>query len=312
MSLTLAQTQAVADLAEYLAEYLPGKPHPYADQSISFLGVAKRVGVAKYWPTAGSKTPSVRTLLLGTLGENPKRFCTLILEIVRVGIGYRQNKNPISREDIERLDALVRRVGFGIKDLGDPAFLGSLPTEGPRSPARPKPSESPTAGSLAPTILASLKSGFDDLFALAPVVRGFAFEDFLGRMFEAYSLAPRSAFRLTGEQIDGSFDLNGQPYLLEAKWQSKPLGQSDLLVFSGKVAGKAQWSRGVLVSYSGFSSEGLKAFGVGKPTNIVCLDRADLTFVLLGKAPLPDLLRRKVRRAAEENTAFVPAPALFS
>jgi uncharacterized protein YjbI with pentapeptide repeats len=30
---------------------------------------------------------------------------------------------------------------------------------------------------------------------------------------------PRGSFRLIGEQIDGSFHLEGETYLLEAKWQ---------------------------------------------------------------------------------------------
>jgi hypothetical protein len=113
-------------------------------------------------------------------------------------------------------------------------------------------------------------------------------------------------FRLTGEQIDGSFEANGQTYLVEAKWESKRIGQAELLVFSGKISGKAQWARGLFVSFSGFTSEGLEAFARGKPTNLVCMDRFDLYFVLGGVATLADVLSRKQRRAAEENAAFIP------
>lgn len=311
MALTLAQTQAVAALAEHLAGYLPGNPHPFADQSISFAGAAKRVGVLAFWPSSGSKTPSVRVLLERTLAKDPKQFCSLVLSVLQLGIGYRQGKEPITQADVELLDALVRRVGFGIKDLRSPEFFGSLP-KATSAAGSPTTSTSRQADALpSPETLDELRQRFSGLAALAPVVRGFEFEKFLGALFEAYALAPRSSFRIVGEQIDGSFELGGDPYLLEARWQGAKLGQADLLVFSGKVAGKAQWSRGVYVSYSGFSVDGISAFRVGRSTNIVCLDRSDLSFVLQGKAPLPELLRRKVRRAAEDNAAYVPASELF-
>lgn len=307
MPLTLTQTTAVAELAEHLSDYLPGKPHPFADASVSFPGVATRVGVGSKW-TAGSKTAAVRGLLERVLSEDSKRFCTLVLEVVRTSIGYRRAKNPLTRTDIATLDALVQRVGFRIKDLSDPAFLANLPSSS--APAADS-STAVTADAPSSGALATLKAEFVELASIAPVARGFKFESFLAGLFVAYGLAPRSSFRLVGEQIDGSCEIGGQTYLLEAKWQGTPTGQADLLVFSGKVSGKAQWARGLFVSYSGFSTDGLSAFRTGKATNIVCIDRADILFVLAGKAPLPELIRQKVRRAAEANEAFVPAASLF-
>lgn len=98
MPLSLAKTQAVAQLAEHIVDWLPGNPHPYADQSISFAGVAQRCGVGPFWPSGGSKGPSLRSLLERTLDREPKKFCTLVLEVVRVGIGYR-SKKPITRKE---------------------------------------------------------------------------------------------------------------------------------------------------------------------------------------------------------------------
>jgi hypothetical protein len=53
--------------------------------------------------------------------------------------------------------------------------------------------------------------------SLKPDARGRAFESFLNDLFAAYGLSPRNPFRLTGEQIDGSFELGQDTYLLEAK-----------------------------------------------------------------------------------------------
>ena len=40
--------------------------------------------------------------------------------------------------------------------------------------------------------------------------------------------------RTTKSQSDGSFELEGDTYLLEAKWHKDRTGQADLLVFKGK------------------------------------------------------------------------------
>src|SRR5215217_5301486 len=99
-------------------------------------------------------------------------------------------------------------------------------------------------------------------------------------------------YRLVGEQIDGSFVLNNETYLLEAKWQNETTGVSDLHAFHGKLEEKANWTRGLFVSYSGFSTAGLKAFGRGK--RLICLDGADLAEALIRELPLNIVLDRKV------------------
>ena len=45
MSLSLAEAQAVTDLAQFLYNFLPGTP--FGDTSVSFTGVAHAVGLAE-------------------------------------------------------------------------------------------------------------------------------------------------------------------------------------------------------------------------------------------------------------------------
>jgi hypothetical protein len=156
-----------------------------------------------------------------------------------------------------------------------------------------------------------LRDSLMGLQTMHPQQRGFAFERFLNDLFELFQLAPRRSFRLVGEQIDGSFQLGQDVYLVEAKWQNQPTGQSDLLSFSGKVEGKAQWSRGVFISYSGFSQDGLEAFARGKSTRIVCMDGFDLHCALTHGLNLGEVIAAKVRRAGETNDAFVSVRDLF-
>lgn len=148
-----------------------------------------------------------------------------------------------------------------------------------------------------------------ELADITPQSRGFAFERFLKDLFDAFGLSARSSFRLTGEQIDGSFVLNNETYLLEAKWQNAPTGAADLHTFEGKLSQKASWSRGLFLSNSGFSSDGLQAFGKGK--RIVCMDGFDLSEMLRQRLSVVDVLEAKVRRAAETGKPFIPVRELF-
>lgn len=303
MVLTLAKTQAVADLAEFLRDFLPGKPHPFADQSVSFVGSARRLGLEQYWPN-GSKLSSVRSLLASTLDREPKKFCSLVLDVVRRGIGYRQNSQPISREEIATLSELLRKVGFRIRDLDEDAFLAALPS---RREARSAANVRHKPVSVDRRSLVRLGAKLEEIAAMAPTVRGLSFESFLGDLFELFGLAKRSAFRLRGEQIDGSCEVASNTYLVEAKWHSTRIGQNDLLVLSGKVGGKAEWARGLHISFSGYTTDGLSAYGHGKQANLICMDRDCLRVVLRGDIDLGVLIQAKARRAAEENVAFVPA-----
>jgi hypothetical protein len=151
--------------------------------------------------------------------------------------------------------------------------------------------------------LLALKQRLLDLSNLDAQSRGYAFEEWLRDLFNTYRLNAREPFRLRGEQIDGSFVLSGETYLLEAKWQSAPIGVADLHTFEGKLGQKAAWTRGLFVSNSGFTEVGLTAFGRGK--RVICMDGLDLFETLNREIPLTEVLERKVRRAAETGLPMI-------
>ena len=68
---------------------------------------------------------------------------------------------------------------------------------------------------------------------------------------------------MIGEQIDGSFQLAGETYLLEAKWTDLRMGAADLRSFNAKLEDKAAWTRGLFVRNSGFTEDGLEALAEG-------------------------------------------------
>ena len=68
------------------------------------------------------------------------------------------------------------------------------------------------------------------------------------------------SFQLSDETLPPS-RLNGQIFRI---------GAADLRSFNAKLEDKAAWTRGLFVSNSGFTDEGLEAFGRGK--RVVCMD----------------------------------------
>lgn len=181
-------------------------------------------------------------------------------------------------------------------------FGGSLPGKAPATAS--------TSAVASESVLALLKERLIEISKMQPNPRGYAFEAFLKNVFDAYGLAGKAAFRLTGEQIDGSFEFGHETYLLEAKWQNDKTAAKDLRDFQGKVEGKANWARGLFVSNSGFTEEGLQSFGNGKRS--ICMDGLDLYEILNNRRCFVEVLRLKVRAAAETGRPYMSVRDLFS
>jgi hypothetical protein len=154
----------------------------------------------------------------------------------------------------------------------------------------------------SPQAVATLSLQFMALLNAQPHRRGYDFEKFLKELFNAYGMEARNPFRIRGEQIDGSFQLDGATYLLEAKWQNPLTNAADLRAFHGKIEEKAAWSRGLFISYSGFSEDGLFAFGRGK--KVICMDGRDIYEALSRSIPLDRVIIEKARQAASQGPVF--------
>lgn len=138
-------------------------------------------------------------------------------------------------------------------------------------------------------------------FADTPQARGFAFEKFLYNFFNANGLEPRGSFKLVGEQIDGSFLLYNEVYLLEAKWTSRKIDKGDLVIFNEKVSSKSGFTRGLYISFSGYTDEALATFSNGRTINVILMTVQELAIALTRQTNLIDVLKFKVRALAEEG-----------
>lgn len=290
MPLSLKETQILSEFSSFLYGFLPGS---------GFASAAQAVGLSSHWP-GGSKQPAIETLLSRTYDFQKGMFCNLMIELVRRSIAYGNKQgSPLTKENILRFNEFIQGLGFKIPELWDPEFLRLLPSLA-------KEQREVTVEEPSTIQLAALKTSFGVIQKLEVHARGYEFERFLKALFDYYKLDPRASFRIVGEQIDGSFDFENETYLMEAKWEDKLTAEADLLVLHGKTIGKAQWARGLFVSYTGFSQDAIEAFSKGKPTNIVGLTGQDLHFILEGKMSLTNALHAKVRGAAETGRFYIP------
>lgn len=307
MSLTLKESRAITDIAELLYTFLPGSGKPYWKGHVSFKTIAIKVGVETYWQP-GSKRPMIEGLLGNTLEYRRDKFETLITEIVRSGISYRQNsKKPIIRDEIEKLNGLLLDVGFKFPILWDLDFLDSLRVGSERAEEhlekmRLKEKLKADKQSKQSMELIKLK---DEFFSLNAMINrqkaGYALQGVLNKLFTLYGLAPKDSFRVVGEEIDGSFELDHEIYLLEAKWIKEPVQIKDLYVFREKIIGKSAYTRGIMVAINGVSNEAIEAISKGKALQFFVINGHDITMILSGFADLADFLRRRQRLLADKG-----------
>ncbi len=209
----------------------------------------------------------------------------LLLELMR----YMQAKNMIEDKDTELFKKCAE---IGNQLIGKTASVkNTVQNTTQKTPTKPVIDYSKYLNELT-----SLTDFID-----SPQKRGFAFEKYLHSLFENNGLEPRRSFKVVGEQIDGSFLLFNEVYLLEAKWTNKKIDKGDLVTFNEKVSSKSGFTRGLFISFSGYTDEALATFSNGRTVNIVLMTVQELAIALTRQLNFTDVLKRKVRALAEEG-----------
>ena len=307
--LTLKEIQAITELAEELYSFLPASAYPYSKPKVDFGTVAMDVGIGNLWP-GGSKLPAIQTLLEGTLRTRSDRFCPLMIRITEEGLKYRNKKGtPITQEDMNHLNQLIVGVGFKIPELVDPNFISSLPKSKPKSTEIIKKEQA--SSKVSPERIESIKQRFLQMEKLNPQERGYEFEKLLYDLFDVYGFNPRPSFKNTGEQIDGSIEFEHQFYLIEAKWQTNPILEKDLLTLHGRASGHSRIGRGIFITRGNFSPDGVYAFQRLQPTSIIGFDGQDLYIIFEKRLPLADVICLKVRKLVESGEFHYPVLKLI-
>lgn len=311
------ETVAITDLADTLYELLPGDGNSLWKSHVSYRSLAESYGVGHLWQ-AGSKRPMLVRLIRGILTHERAKFPTFMVAVVNEGIVYRAKKGaPLTADELDRINASLISLNFKIQELLDPALRERLSTtpEAKMQRAREAAAAHSPPNNSAHDVRAKLLALLQEQFlllsqALDRNAAGLSLEQLLNQLFQLEGLAPRDPFRIRGEQIDGSFELDHDIYLVEAKWEKQPLPEAPLLVFRGKVEGKSSMTRGVFFAINGITQEARDAITRGKQPNFFVVDGTDLFRVLSNCIALSDLLRAKRRALAEEGIVYLPVSQL--
>lgn len=146
--------------------------------------------------------------------------------------------------------------------------------------------------------------------SLEPRKRGYALEELLRDLFDAFELDPKASFKVVGEQIDGGFTLDTQHYIIEAKWEASPADRADLDVLAAKVERRADNTLGLFVAYAGFQPTA--QLHSARRSTLMLVDGADLYAVLEGRIDLRELLRRNCRHASMTGAIMFSAAEALS
>lgn len=311
MPLSLRDSQVLVALAGVLYDLLPGSGNRAWRGHVTFASVADRMGLGRFWP-GGSKLSAIQTLLELTLDQQRSLFEPLMIELVRAGIVYRQKKgNRLTAEELDQITGHMLELGFRCQQLREPALKSTLQQ---RDSERATDAEK--RADLDEELRRAQRSQRDELFELSRELEQLAtlsdrsaagqrFEKLLVRLFEAFGLNAKGSFRVTGEEIDGSFELDHSVYLVEAKWLQRPVSHSELLIFHGKVGAKTTFTRGVFIALNGVSQEGRDGIRQGKQPAFFAMDGHDLMMILSGAIDLVEFLRKRRRLLDEQGRVFV-------
>jgi hypothetical protein len=139
--------------------------------------------------------------------------------------------------------------------------------------------------------------------------RGYKLERLLADLFRAYDLEYRPSYKITGEQIDGSFHFRGFTYIVEVKWRSDFPTSGDLLTFKAKVDGKMESTRGAFISMAGYDDDVLDHFiktSRGSRNNVMLFNGRDVSLLFEGGMGLEDALTAKIDAAEQEGRMWHP------
>jgi len=165
-----------------------------------------------------------------------------------------------------------------------------------------------------PKLLADLNTRFSNLCKMNQFSqkRGYELEKLLCDLFVFFEMDVCRAFKLQGEQIDGSFNFLNQNYIFEAKWQSMEVAIDSLYTFAYKVETNTFYPRGVFFSISGYSKDAIARISHHKKPQLILIDSMDLLAVLEGRISISKLLSKKIEYAQTRGNIYVNISELMN
>src|SRR6266850_6313913 len=198
--------ELVDEAAERLEALLPLVGGIY-----SLEDAAADCGLAELWPGDLGPRETVRVLLRGALARGAKPLVDLVNTIVRFG------SRRLRGEGRQTESGALGLVEVDLRMIGNRRFGAELRSEALTMENWGQYQFGPEVLDGAELDLLPLRRRFERLEGLTDgVKRGFAFQRLLVVLLDVFGLNPHGDVRRIGEQIDATFKLDGQVWLVEA------------------------------------------------------------------------------------------------
>ena len=121
--MNLMEEQCVEHLAHVLYDFPPGSGN---SRTAFRLAAAATMQSQDFW-VGGSKRPAIIHLLSTMLDRRRHRFDALSLAVVRQSVTRRRGSGePLTRDEIVRLNEIPLRLSIKVPELNEQDFLGTL------------------------------------------------------------------------------------------------------------------------------------------------------------------------------------------
>jgi hypothetical protein len=293
-----SRASITAELSLLMLDYLPGPGPGYPLIPISFQGIAQSMELHQYW-RGPSKRHALTALLQGILSNAPEKMPDFIMRVLLASKEMRTPNNPLTKTEIERMQAYLDSLCVSVPELQSPQLLAGLPQDSLASKSTQSLSR-PTSG-----LLSHMREELAALSTAEDENQGYALELFLNKLFTNSLLRPREPFRQENDRIVGVVHVaEFGSFLLHALWQAEAL-PADIEHLLAAMSAHGKGTKGLLFSLYGFSEDSQELLGRGQTPDLLAIDVRDLFLVLDGGIHLEKMIRLKLESARKQGRSLV-------
>jgi Holliday junction resolvase-like predicted endonuclease len=140
--------------------------------------------------------------------------------------------------------------------------------------------------------------------------RGQRFNHFLAELLQSWGIKASSSITSSGE-IDVGFELEGQRFIVEAKWEQKRTDTGQIAKLQKRLRQRLGGTIGLFISMFGYTQDALNDLKEGEQLAVLCLSRDYVEAMLSEFIPPDELLSELVTKASLRGEAYVPLSSLF-
>ncbi|MFI5729255.1 restriction endonuclease [Kribbella sp. NPDC051587] len=143
--------------------------------------------------------------------------------------------------------------------------------------------------------------------------RGQRFNGLIAEMLRCWGIEAEASTLSPGRgEIDVTFTLNGERYLVEAKWEHEKTNADPLFKLQARLKQRLRGPIGIFVSMAGFTADALRGLDSGSQLEVLLFDRSHLEAMLSGLVPPQELIGLAHDRAAFRGDAYSPLTQLLA